>query len=336
MPFAFNKDFDKPSECAVTFFFMLSGFIMCMSHEKHIGDGSTHIPGFMFSRLAKIYPLHLLGFVGAIILSLTIAFGVPLTFPGVAANIFLIQSWFPDRLIYYSCNGVSWFLSTLLFCYLMFIPIARFTFKHTRFVRWSILPLIVLYLIFASVIPASWTEFAIYIFPPVRLVDFYIGMWLYTMLTLCRKRGNLSNTTKTLAQTGSIILVILSMITTQYIPHRYTIAAYWWLPLALLIFVYVRSPENVTAAQTRSLGRGVSYLVIDYIKKGLVWFGDISFSFFMLHSLVSAATAKVIDKLTVSISVELQLLIIFLLATLISYISQTLIVTPLSRYLRSR
>ena len=109
--------FDAGGDCGVAFFFLLSGFTMSMGYGRSIADGSFRFSRYLKRRLLKVYPLHLL------CLFLFLALFRPTLDGTLPINALLLQSWIPDSAYYFSYNGVSWFLSSLLFSYLLF-PIA--------------------------------------------------------------------------------------------------------------------------------------------------------------------------------------------------------------------
>ena len=108
--------FDAGGDCGVSFFFILSGFVLSLGYGSRIREGTFCYGRFMLRRLRKIYPLHLLCLLFFLVVSRS---DFDLT---VLLNELLLQSWVPDPNYYFSCNSVSWFLSSLLFCYLVFPP----------------------------------------------------------------------------------------------------------------------------------------------------------------------------------------------------------------------
>ena len=106
----------------VSFFFVLSGFIL--THVHHDLSGPEQIKKFYVSRIARIWPTHLFTFALVILLVPTSLWFMPhMEKHGVmaaAANLTLIQSWIPMVGFYFSINGVSWSISTEMFFYLLF------------------------------------------------------------------------------------------------------------------------------------------------------------------------------------------------------------------------
>lgn len=97
----------------VSFFFVLSGFVLTWSHRP--GDRSRD---FFRRRFARIYPLHLLSWLAAGIL-LT-GLGFDLSGAGAALSAVLLQAWVPSRDVLYAMDAPSWSLSCEAFFYALF------------------------------------------------------------------------------------------------------------------------------------------------------------------------------------------------------------------------
>lgn len=118
---------------AVDLFFVLSGFVLT------IGYGATFVRidarawlRFLWRRIARIYPLHLMITLGiALGLLVTALRGDPLaepdryTLPSLVANLLLVHAWGTDRLL--TWNEVSWSISAEWFAYLCFPLVALVT-----------------------------------------------------------------------------------------------------------------------------------------------------------------------------------------------------------------
>jgi len=101
----------------VTFFFILSGFVLMWGYDPAISYRN-----FVFRRLARIYPLHFLTLVFTLLFFLR--FGSSLAgnvgnFWGTVASFLLIHDWLPlAPMVRQAWNGVSWTLSCEFFFYL--------------------------------------------------------------------------------------------------------------------------------------------------------------------------------------------------------------------------
>src|SRR6202035_2689448 len=77
------------------------------------------------------------------------------------AQAFLIQSWFPDRVVHFAGNGPAWSISVEA-CFYVLFPVLAF----------ALLPLVL------APQHAAVDDWRFYILPPARLVDFVVGMLL--------------------------------------------------------------------------------------------------------------------------------------------------------------
>jgi len=108
---------------AVDFFFLLSGFVLALSHGDRLRDaGWAAVPGFLRRRIARIWPLHaaMLGFALLLVAILRASGRTTQDFPLAAlpAHLLLVQAWgFADLL---SWNDPAWSISCELAAYLLF------------------------------------------------------------------------------------------------------------------------------------------------------------------------------------------------------------------------
>lgn len=108
---------------AVDFFFLLSGFVLALSHGERLCDGGrAAVPDFLRRRVARIWPLHaaMLGFAVLLRLILTTSGRPAPEFPlsELPAHLLLVQAWgFADPLRW---NDPAWSISCELAAYLLF------------------------------------------------------------------------------------------------------------------------------------------------------------------------------------------------------------------------
>jgi peptidoglycan/LPS O-acetylase OafA/YrhL len=101
----------------------------------------------------------------------------------IAAGAFLIQSWFPDRVIHFGGNGPAWSVSVEAFFYALF-PVLAFVLLRlfrTSSPRIVLVVAGVLWLAATFVLApqhAGVDGWRFYVFPPARLVEFVVGMLL--------------------------------------------------------------------------------------------------------------------------------------------------------------
>lgn len=112
-----NFFFGPMGGIAVSFFFVLSGFILTYVYRDRLKWGG--LKRFYFTRWARIWPLH------AVCLWVAIEYvkyAPPVEYPNLrlACHWLLLQSWVPRLDWLLSYNGVAWSISTEMFFYLMF------------------------------------------------------------------------------------------------------------------------------------------------------------------------------------------------------------------------
>lgn len=111
-------------DMGVACFFVLSGFCYALGYGRKVKAADFDYRVFLKSRLAKFYPLHWITMLIAIPVSLDAGQGWK-NGAILGVNALLMQSWFPLSSVYYSFNGVSWFLSDMLFLVAVFPFLSR-------------------------------------------------------------------------------------------------------------------------------------------------------------------------------------------------------------------
>ena len=98
----------------VTFFFVLSGFVLAWTYQ----DMMPSLRTFWWRRFARIWPLLAVATIGSTILYLIMDVPVPLV--SVAAALATLHAWIPSPVIVRGGNGATWSLSDEAFFYLCF------------------------------------------------------------------------------------------------------------------------------------------------------------------------------------------------------------------------
>ncbi len=170
---------------SVAFFFILSGFIL--TYTYHISESSLSLRNFYVARIARLYPVYLVG----LFLSVAHAYIVPGDTPhGVIVpfilDLGLIQAWFPSYSIL--LNGPGWSLSAEAFFYAIF-PIliskqcTRTLYSHPLIVTmlaWAfgIIPGVFLIIYHLPHNIPLWTNCLYSFHPSFRLPEFIFGITL--------------------------------------------------------------------------------------------------------------------------------------------------------------
>jgi peptidoglycan/LPS O-acetylase OafA/YrhL len=177
----------------VTFFFLLSGFILTYTYDRWFADGVTggNFARFQRFRLARIYPIYLLALV--VESSLQLASRQFTESPDVLwaswlINLLGLQSWTPGVPFTLVWNTPSWSISTEFFFYACF-PFICAWFGRRNFSAKKLLALLiglivgssclftaVIYLIYVSH-PLRWDiSYCLqHYFPLLRLPEFLVG-----------------------------------------------------------------------------------------------------------------------------------------------------------------
>lgn len=235
--------FEAGGSCGVSFFLILSGFVMAAGYGEKIFSPSFSFGSYMKRRWARIYPLHFLCLLAAVLLSVKSMTWQHLLM--LVPNALLLQSWIPIKEVYFSGNAVSWCLSDLFFFYAMFPLLGRFLFRKE--LRHSILAvglLCILYFVLFLFIPEEKAHALLYIFPAFRLLDFILGMLLYAIYVHLKEQGigerlcRCSFGMKSVAELSSVLLLGGCIYAYPFIPEKFIYAAYYWLPMGILILLF--------------------------------------------------------------------------------------------------
>lgn len=245
---------DAGGDCGVAFFFLLSGFVLSMGYGRQITDGTFCYGRFLKRRFLKLYPLHLLCLLFFLIVSKQHLDGV------VFLNVLLLQAWIPSPDYYFSCNSVSWFLSCLFFCYILF----PFAYKRVSG-RWLTLVLVA-YLLVYLLTPYEKVNAILYVHPLVRFVDFYLGMFLCQVFER-RKETDIPQWTELLM----VVLLLVSLGLYPYVDAKLRNAPLYWIVLIPLIFVFAQEKGYIS----------------QWLKtKPMLFLGSLSMPLFLTHQML--------------------------------------------------
>lgn len=170
----------EAGKTGVTLFFILSGFVLAWGYKPQQTARS-----FWWHRVARIYPLHVVGVVLALIAAATLVPEIRTDSAApVVANVFLVNGWVPDW--WQAGNPASWSLVCEAFFYLSFpfliVPLVRASNRALTTVIVASLALVALAPQIAAFAPGVLSSAST---PLLRLPEFVIGMTLAVMM----KRG---------------------------------------------------------------------------------------------------------------------------------------------------
>lgn len=261
-------------------FFFLSGFVLAWSARP--GDKAAP---FWRRRAAKIYPVHAVTWFAALVM-------INWTGGQVAArqavpNLLLVQSWSPTFDVYDSVNRVSWSLSCEAFFYLAFPLLIHLVRRIPARLLWACASAAALSVISAPLIAtvAFSSEPKIfsfqvtlhqywfgYVLPLTRLLEFVLGILLArAVLEGTRVAVRFRHA---LPAPGCPLALQVSFL--------YAISAVLVMPMALLVPAGAGADIRGSASLVRT--------------RPMVWLGDVSFAFYMVHMLVLTHTYRLIDE----------------------------------------
>lgn len=314
--------FPQGGALSVCFFFILSGFVLAYSYQERLVLRQISTKIFYTGRLSKLYPLHILCFLIALVLAIKVlSWKYVLIAP---INLALLQSWIPVKDVYFSYNAVSWFSSVMLFFYMVFPWLAKklFDMKWKTVGIWSIC-ILSAYFLLIKLIPLTWQHALFYINPGLRLLDFILGIILYKGLNqLMIYNISPNKWIATFFEVITVAIVIVFVLYSNIIPDVYRVAIYYWLPLGfgLLVFSYFNNGG----------GNLTHFLSSDW----LVRLGEISFSFYMIHQLIIRIYMFLVNNLHIESPWWIGFILVLSITVGCSFISFYYIEKPLSKWLK--
>ncbi|MER6137020.1 acyltransferase [Streptomyces sp. NPDC001815] len=315
--------FDPAGGLGVSFFFVLSGFVLTWSARDK--DTTT---GFWRRRFVKVYPNYVIAWVLAMVL-----FASDFTSTRVAlTNLFMVQVWTPEYYTNFSVDPPSWSLGVEAVFYLSFPLLLalsrRIDPRHLKYwitgaiaAVWATPALAYAAFPKTPLVPsgqdlpatAYWFN---YVLPPVRMVDFALGI----LVALAVKHGRWRN----IGMIPSFVLLAGGYWLTYHVPALYGQRATMIIPIVLLI----------AAAATADIeGRFTLFR-----NRTMIWLGEISFAFYLLHYIVLAWLRKQLGTEMYSNTVGISLLVGAAAGTVVlSWLLHRLVEVPLvRRFSRSR
>ncbi|MEV0373130.1 acyltransferase [Streptomyces sp. NPDC050636] len=274
-----SKIFNPAGGVGVSFFFVLSGFVLTWSSKP--GRSARE---FWRRRFAKIYPNHLL--LWLLTVPLLLLFGEELYAGSAAANFALVQTWVPRLDFFFSVNRPSWSLCCELFFYLMFPFLARLVGRLSHVGQRAVVAVtiagVLLMPVIATLLPdhpnmpldVSHPDVAsgvsesqywlVYAFPVSRCLEFLLGIALAKLVS--------SGHWVRIPLGWATGLLVAGYVAAIWSPVLFGLAAITVIPLALFIPAVVMSDLEGRHTPLRS--------------RTMVWLGEVSFAFYLVHQTV--------------------------------------------------
>ena len=265
----------------VSFFFILSGFGSGYSSADRKEKPTLKAIGcHLWRKIKKIYPILFVTTIYSVLqsdLPQAINTGEWMMLKGGGWNLIkcllMIQSWWNPYLFY---NGVTWFVSTILFLYLFDLPVRYLLDKiHDTKREKSILTGLSVGLAVLIVIVATLESnradmgYYLYAFPPSRMAEYFLGMCVGRCLYRINSEKKSDGNAIVFTILEGVALIFWVALFTLPIPvNSYSMQVYWLLPNLFVLIIM-------------GLGQGLfSKLFSMKLFKGM---GDISMECYLLH-----------------------------------------------------
>lgn len=315
----------------VSIFFILSGFLMVYNYlPKSECEIVNHISvlynlRFSIKRILKLYPIHIFMLMISAIISVhgLLKTYTDLTiwakwFISLIVDIFLLQSWVPLQSVYYSFNGVAWFLSVCVFLYFIFPFVLRsiHTYKTIYSAVWSIILVISMQfaigMISSIYFSSDFCYYITYICPIYRAGDFIIGCNLGYIFLVC-SNFQMRSISWTFYEILILLLVTIGLFLSIQLSDFY---------LSAIILTFGSSGLVYCFAANQG------YLSNLFQNKFLTFIGDISGEGFLVHQILIVIINQFFIKFIVMLLGQGYFLMVyasalsFILTLFVAYFSQ--------------
>jgi peptidoglycan/LPS O-acetylase OafA/YrhL len=243
--------------CGVTFFYVLSGFLLTWGT-----DPTRSRSRFWIRRFARIYPCHAVVWLLVLVLPLVAGPKDPWH---ATINLLLLHAWSTDLDAVFSMNGVTWSLSCEVFFYAMFPLLFVVTQRLRLRTQWMVAILLFLgatVLVVAGSLAPETDGFALFVGanPLVRIPEFILGVVAARTL----------QTGRTIPSWSAVVAVAFCAIGLAYF-HGSPAGNSWTAPAWLVLIVVV--------ARAAADGRAI------LAQPWMVYAGKVSFAFYLVHQL---------------------------------------------------
>ncbi|MDR1809348.1 MAG: acyltransferase [Prevotella sp.] len=302
----------------VSFFFVLSGFILAYSYQERFISGNVGKRSFYISRIARIYPVHAVCIL--VYIWMQKGFSVDAHYVVTLFKYLTLTQAYTELHYPPTFNTASWSLSCELFFYLLFPFIIAWIAKSKQ-------SFIVCFGLFISAIAvvtfcADATEFydwLLYMSPYFRIADFGIGIALFN---ICRS-GLLDKWRKsippTLLEVCAVLLLFLFYCAAWFIPQAFRHAMWYWIPVAFLIYVFYYQAGRVSKFLSARTG---------------VLLGEISFSFYMVQMFVRHYINRAVTLTGISPSPVMLFIAFVVMTTIVASLFFKYIEKPANKFIK--
>lgn len=280
----YELDFIRNAYLFVDFFFVLSGFVICISYSHRL-KGKKSLYNFTVKRIGRIWPLHILMLVALLAIELSKYF--LLSNAGVTSESsafvgrFSIDSFFANVFLVHSLgiydfltwNNPSWSISVEFITYIIFALIV-FTFKDK--LKHFALTLVVLSLIILTLVAPQNMDVT-YDYGLIRCISgFFVGV----LICLCRSQL-LKINVNVASMLELLLIIFIYCFISELGANKYSLLS----PLVFGVAVWFFSYE-------------LGYISTILKHKFIQLLGVLSFTMYMIHSVILTVIWRVNTLLT--------------------------------------
>ncbi|MEU0275382.1 acyltransferase [Streptomyces sp. NPDC006307] len=299
----FTTAFSKAGYMGVSFFFVLSGFVLAWASRP-----GERLTSFWRRRVFKIFPNHLVVFAASMLLFA----GAAVTSVGDwLPNMLLIHTFFPQPSINLSVNPPSWSLGSEFLFYMLFplLMVGIRKIAEKRLWLWSGLmvagmvgvQLVTRFLIpdtpKSAITPISDLQFWFgYLFPPARVFEFALGILLARIVLAGRWPRRIGFGV-------SLVLSVIGYAAALVAPFEYGFVVATIIPVAALICSVASNDVAGRDTWLRS--------------RPMVWLGEVSFGFYLVQGVTIFYLRSLLGESTYSVPVAILVVIGFFAVSLL-------------------
>ena len=318
-------------ELGVSIFYVMSGFLMTYRYENtELTTTPKKCLAFSLNKIKKLYPLHIITMICAVILSVIAIVNEGLQIKAIirlvgeiVLNVTLLQTWVPHRNINASLNGVAWYLSVTVFLYFVFPWIKKIierssTKKLLIISGFVLIAEILLCIPFIKILGNNSPIYIwfMYCFPVFRLGDFFIGCVLKRVFF----EWNLNSIGMTKATICEVLTAAITVLVIIWFKQQHSNIFL----LALHNWTTVFIPLAAIWVMLFAAKRGLLTKILS--NKIIIFVGNISAFAFLIHFVITQYTSFLISCLDINVQgwnrailVFVELVVTIVLSVLYKY-----------------
>lgn len=223
----FDAHFFKEGFVGVSFFFVLSGFIIAYNYQHKLQEKQIPRRTFWVARIARVYPLHWLTlFFAAFLGDYVVASGGIDYLKHFLASLTLTHAYVPRVDYFFSFNSPSWSLCCEQLFYFLFPFLVPLASQGKRllyvFLAMALIVMVGMYYTPEAEIKGYW-----YVNPVTRFPDFVVGMLLFRLYERLKDKP-ITCLQGSLMEVLSVVCFLCFYLYASEVPKVYRYSCYYW------------------------------------------------------------------------------------------------------------